>query len=391
MPVLRSILDISLAETQAENMRLVVNLKLKPTREQHTALKRTLEQANAVCNEISAAAWDQHVFGQYALHKLVYHAVRASSGLTAQVVVRCIAKVADAYKLDREARRSFRPLGALAYDDRILRFKAEDHVSIWTVDGRQVVPFVCGDRQRELLAHRKGETDLLFVRGIFYLSAVCEVDEPELIKTTDVLGVDLGIVNIATDSDGTVYSGAAVEENRRKATHRRRNLQRKGTRSAARKLLKVKGKQARYQKDVNHRISKALVSNAQRTGRGLALEDLKGIRERVTARKRQRARLSNWSFFQLRAFVSYKARLSGVPVVFVDPRNTSRECPSCGHTEKANRKSQAEFLCRSCGRAGLADHIAALNICSRVRADVNQPMVANGHASRSPSATSRRL
>jgi IS605 OrfB family transposase len=305
--------------------------------------------------------------------------------------VQCIKKVANAYKLDRKARRTFRPQGAIAYDDRILRFKSDDRVSIWTVDGRQVVPFTCGERQRALLARRKGETDLLFVRGIFYLSAVCEVDDPELIKTTDVLGVDLGIVNIVTDSDGNVHSGAAIEENRRKSAHRRRNLQRKCTRSATRKLLKVSGKQARYQKDINHKISKTLVSNAQRTGRGIALEDLKGIRERVTARKRQRARLSNWSFFQLRTFVSYKARLSGVPVAFVDPRNTSRECPSCGHVEKANRKSQAEFLCRSCGLAGLADHIAALNIRSRARAAVNQPMVASGHAFRSPSVTSCRL
>lgn len=391
MPVLLSILDKQFAVSQAETMRLVVNLKLKPTRGQYASLRRTLAQANAVCNEIGATAWDQHVFGQYALHKLVYHSIRASSGLTAQVVVRCIAKVADAYKVDRKTQRSFRPLGALAYDDRILRFKADDCVSIWTVDGRQIIPFVCGERQRVLLAHRKGETDLLFVRGTFYLSAVCEVDEPKLTKATDVLGVDLGIVNIATDSDGTVYSGAAVEENRRKAAHRRRNLQRKGTRSATRKLLKVSGKQARYQKDVNHRISKTLVSNAQRTGRGIALEDLAGIRERVTARKRQRARLSNWSFFQLREFVSYKAKLAGVPVAFVDPRNTSRECPSCGHIERANRKSQAEFFCRSCGLAGCADHIAALNIRSRARATVNGPMVANGHASRSPSATSRRL
>lgn len=370
-------------------MRLVVNLKLDPSEDQHVVLKRTLEQANAACDEISTTAWDQHVFGQYALHKLVYHSIRASSGLTAQVVVRCIAKVADAYKIDHKTQRTFRPLGAFAYDDRILRFKPNDCVSIWTVEGRQVIPFVCGERQRELLSRRKGETDLLLVRGVFYLSAVCEIDEPETLKTTDVLGVDLGIVNIATDSDGTVYSGAAIEESRRKAAHRRRNLQRKNTRSATRKLLKLRGRQARYQKDVNHRISKTLVSNAQRTGRGIALEDLAGIRERVTARRRQRARLSNWSFAQLRSFVLYKAVLAGVPVVFVDPRNTSRECPECGHTEAANRRSQSEFVCRSCGLAGHADHFAALNI--RARAIVNGPMVANGHASRSPLATSHPL
>ncbi|MER3402668.1 MAG: transposase, partial [Armatimonadota bacterium] len=65
---------------------------------------------------------------------------------------------------------------------------------------------------------------------------------------------------------------------------------------------------------------------------------------------------------QLRSFIEYKARLAGVPVVIVDPRNTSRTCPACGHVAKANRPTQAEFRCVECGFAGPADAIAAENI-----------------------------
>jgi hypothetical protein len=65
--------------------------------------------------------------------------------LSAQVVVRVIAKVAKAYKLDHSRQRRFAPLGSLAYDERILRYR-QDSVSIWTLAGRQEVAFVCGAR-----------------------------------------------------------------------------------------------------------------------------------------------------------------------------------------------------------------------------------------------------
>lgn len=356
-------------------MKLVVNIKLKPSQEQAGNLKATLETANAACNYLSELAWQTKTFGQYALHKLTYYDVKKRFGLTAQVVVRSIAKVADAYKLDSRTQRHFRKDSAQPYDDRIIRFTKDDVVDIWTVAGRLKIPFVMGDYQRRLFAYRRGEVDLMRVNSKFYLACVCDIDDPDLIKTRDVLGVDLGIVNIATDSNGKTYSGKAINRNRCKFAHRRRNLQRKKTRSATRKLKKISGKQARFQRDANHCISKAIVADAKRTCSSIALEELGGIRGRVTARKNQRARLANWGFAQLRAFLDYKAALNGIPVVLVDPRNTSRECPRCGHVAKANRKTRDEFLCVECGFAGPADVIAARNI--RARAVVNQPMVAS--------------
>jgi transposase len=103
------------------------------------------------------------------------------------------------------------------------------------------------------------------------------------------------------------------------------------------------------------------------------LEDLKHIRTRITARRSQRATLDSWAFGQLRSFVNYKAILAGVPVVAVDPRNTSRECPACGCIAKQNRPSQSQFRCTSCGLLGHADVIAGCNIAAR--ALVNAPYV----------------
>jgi putative transposase len=367
-------------------VRLAVRLKLEPNPEQAKILLHTLESANVACNLISDSAWANQTFGRYALHKANYYGIKARFDLAAQVVVRCISKVADAYKLNCKVRHNFRPHGSIAYDERILRFKDGDRVSIWGLGGRLVVRFACGDYQRRFLPFRKGEVDLVYWNQTFYLSVVCQVDEPPIAEIADIVGVDLGLVNLATDSDGVVYSGAAVEQKRRRYAHRRRNLQRKKTRSARRKLHRLRGQQARYQRDVNHCISKAIVAVAQRTARGVALEDLQGIRKRVTARRRQRARLANWSFAQLRFFLEYKARLAGVEVLLVDPRNTSRTCPVCGCVDKRNRCSQSNFRCTRCGYSALADWCAAREI--RARAVVNRPMVAVGVPGTDPQAAS---
>jgi len=359
-------------------MKLIANIQLRPDKDQAASLGDTLVACNAACNWLSQEGFRAGILRQFDLQKLAYRQVREKFGLTAQAAVRCIAKVADAYKLDKKTMRHFRPDSAQPYDERIIRFAKDDIVSIWTLGGRIKVPFVMGEYQRKIFAHRKGEVDLMHIRGKFYLACVCDIDEPALINTINVLGVDLGVVNIATDSDGKNYSGKKVNSSRVKFSHRRRNLQHKGTRSATRKLKKIAGKQARFQKDTNHCISKSIVADAQRTAATIALEDLGGIRKRVTARKHQRARLANWGFAQLRSYISYKARRVGIPVVLVDPRNTSRMCPECGHIDKANRKTRDEFVCVKCGLAGPADAIAALNI--RARALVNAPMVAGMRA-----------
>ena len=355
-------------------MKLIAQVKLQTTSEQTNALKRTLRVANTACNYIDNVAWDSNTFGQYHLHKIVYKDARATfASLTSQVIIRCIARVADAYKINRKIQHVFKSLSAITYDDRILRwYTNKSIVSIWTVDGRMHIPFVCGERQRELLKTRQGESDLVLRDGVFYLFATCNVDEPTPDDFTETLGVDFGIVNIATDSDGKTYSGAQINGLRHRRRHLRQKLQKKGTKAAKRLLKKRSGKEQRFAKHENHRISKELVSKAKDTKRAIAIEDLTGIRKRTTVRRSQRATHSSWSFYDLRSKIEYKAKRAGVTVIVVDPRNTSRTCPDCGHVDKANRQTQSNFSCVSCGFSGPADTIAAINI-SRVA--VNQPNV----------------
>lgn len=349
-------------------------VKLDPSPKQYTMLCDTMKRFNEACNEIAETVFAIHSANKIEIQKTVYYPIREKFGLSAQLTILAIRKVCEAYKRDKSIKPQFRNDGALVYDQRVLSWKGLDKVSMITLQGRQVIPTKIGDYQKARMDRIRGQADLILVKGIFYLCVVVDVSEETPYDPKGVLGVDLGINNLAVDSDGEVYSGKQTTQTREKLDSLKSRLQSKGTKSAKRHLKKLSGRMARISKDVNHRISKKLVTKAKGTLRSIALEDLQGIRDRATVRKAQRRSLHTWNFGLLRMFVDYKAKIAGVPVIFVDPRNTSRTCPSCGHIAKANRPTRDEFRCESCGFAGAADYIAAMNIA--FRAGVSQPIVA---------------
>ncbi|MEU9835059.1 transposase [Streptosporangium sp. NPDC048047] len=338
-------------------------LKLAPSAEQAASLLATMRACNAAADRAAEVAFAHRSANKMAVQKLVYADLRASFGLSAQMAIRSIAKACEAYKRDKKIKPTFRELGAIAYDQRILTWKGRDAVSILTLSGRTIVPVVYQGRWLATSgATMRGQADLIYRDGAFYLAAVIDVPEPPQGPEPDEwLGVDLGIVNLATDSTGEAHSGKGVRAVRR----RNARLQAKGTKSAKRLLKKRRRAESRFTRNVNHVISKKLVGKAEDTRSGIALEDLEGIRDRVTVRKAQRADLHSWGFHQLRAFVTYKAALAGVPVRLVDPRDTSRTCHRCGHCDKRNRPTRDDFSCLGCGFAGPADHNAAINIARR--------------------------
>ena len=358
-------------------MKLTAKVKLLTDAEQFRALESTLKAANTACDWISEQAWQARQFKAYPVHAMTYHPARDRFGLSAQIAARCIAKVADAYKLDKSTKRAFRPTGSIAYDDRILTWHVDKMtVSIRSDSGRLKIPFAAGDKQIALLRNRQGESDLILYKGAFYLAATCNVEQPTPAQVKDFLGVDLGIANIAADSDGARYSGSEVKSVRHRQRRLRKKLQKKHTTSANRRLKKLAGKEHRFATHTNHVISKQIVATAKGTGRGISVEQLTGIRGRVKVRHGQRVVLHSWAFLQLKMFLLYKAALAGVALVQVDPRNSSRECSACGNIDKLNRSSQSRFSCRACGFTVHADLNAARVLAGR--AVVNPPYAAVG-------------
>src|SRR6266566_3876573 len=358
-------------------MKQTMLLKLAPSPEQSNALLETVHAFNDACNAIAEVAYAEQLANKFELQKLVYADIRKLYGLSSQLTIRAISKVVDSYKRDKSIKPAFRREGAVTYDERVMAFKGLTEVSLLTLQGRVLVPFRIGGYQQARLDSIKGQADLLYRNGIWYLAVTLDVPTPTPDEATETLGVDLGIVNIATDSTGETFSGAQVEKTRQRMHSLRQRLQKRGTKSAKRHLKKLSGREARFRKNTNHVISKHIVHKAKQNQQAIAIEELRHIRQRTerTVRHSQRSRHSSWSFAQLRFFLSYKAALAGVPWHTVDPRNTSRTCSECGHCAKENRKSQASFLCQACGHCENADRNAAINIS---RADVMRPLVSSG-------------
>ena len=358
-------------------MKQVIVIKLEPSQEQYQALLKTVEAFNRGSQYAANVAYEKRLANKIALQPFVYATLRSEFGLSSQMAIRAIAKAVEAYKRDRRIHVKFDLHGAMVYDPRILSFKGLTQVSLMCLNGREIVPMRYGAYQAARLDRAKGQADLVLRGGTFYLFVTVDLPSAPPVDAQDVLGVDLGIAQLAVDSDGEAHTGAGVKQCRRRFQRLRQGLQSCGSQNAKRHLKRIRQKECRYQRWVNHNISRHIVKKALVEQKAIALEDLQGLRERVSVRKTQRYERLSWAFHQLRSFIAYKAEAAGIPLVVIDPRNTSRTCLACGHCAKENRRSQSEFLCIECGFQANADFVGAANIRRKgleARAIVTKPM-----------------
>jgi len=348
-------------------MKLTLKIKLLPTDEQANLLLETMKEANAVCNAISDVAWQEKIFNNFKLHHRTYHAYKATFRLSSQMLIRQIAKVADAYKLDKKVKRQFKPLGSIAYDARIMTYKPDNIVSLWCIGGRQKINFVC--HNPDYIPYIKGEADLVYKKGKFYLFQTVDVPEEDMEDVEEFIGVDFGLTDIISTSDNTKHSADWINQYREKRQKVRSSIQRKGTRSSKKLLKRLSGKERTTATILNHTISKSLVQSAKEQGKGIAIEDLTNIRFTSKRRnKKFRTKLGRWNFGQLRSFLEYKSLLNGVQLVVVEPAYTSQTCSCCKHIGKRTNKV---FKCtnQNCEVDVLdADYNASINIATLGRA-----------------------
>src|SRR6266851_3958071 len=186
-------------------MKQTMLLKLAPTTEQHQALLDTMHAFNEAANYVASVAFAEKTANKFELQKLVYGELRTTYKLPAQLAIRAISKASEAYKRDKSIQPTFRPEGALVYDPRVMGFKGLSTVSLITLSGRVLVPFIVGGYQEARMNRIKGQADLLYRNGVFYLAVTLDAPEPTPDIPDGTLGVDLGIVNLATDSTGETF------------------------------------------------------------------------------------------------------------------------------------------------------------------------------------------
>jgi IS605 OrfB family transposase len=288
-------------------VKIVVQVELLPSPDEAAALAATLHAVNVGADMVSAVAFEKGVTSRDDLQRLVYGRLKGEFGLGAQAAVRTVKKVVDAYAALAASVRA----ACLGPEGSKRRAKATAKPVVFRREAAQ--PF---DDRMLSWQYDAGTVSIWTVAG--RLKGVRFVGSPGQLKT------------LAGFRQGESY-------------------------------------EARHAAHVNHKISKECVAEAKRTGRGIALEELRGIRDRVRPCRDQRAALSSWPFHQLDRYIAYKAERAGVPVLWVDPAYTSQMCPRCGHTTKANRPTRDHFCCRRCGLAGPADVVAGVNVRNRAR------------------------
>ena len=237
--------------------------------------------------------------------------------------------------------------------------------SITTKQGRVKFPLGIGEKRLKYFEHKNRNAELIKIDGQFYINIVFDVPEQEIEKTEEVLGVDLGLTNIATivseKSRSTEFvSGLAYKKRLMQLREQYRRTKRRKSKE------KIGSKISRLNNDVAHKVSRKIVNKAVTDKAGaVVFEDLKKCRpEKGKKRKKTNFRLSMWMRRRIQEYTTYKAGLNGVPVVTVDPRHTSQRCPRCNHTERKNRKGIL-FSCRNCGYSNNADRIGSINIAQK--------------------------
>jgi IS605 OrfB family transposase len=353
--------------------------KLKPTAEDSEKLFTTLKAFQDACNHISKIAFERKVFNPVALHHMVYRETREKFSLPANLAIRARDRVAKAYKQRKRRLLKFTKL-SMDLDERLFRliYKPDGiYASISTLQNRVKPPLDIGDYQRKLLEDaRPTHAVLVYSNKTFFLHITIEKHIPEP-KGNNPVGVDVGMKNHLVASNGFKAKGGEVLTKRHRFRELRSSLQAKGTASAKRRLKRLSGRERRYINTALHQVSRSFV-NSLKEGDIIVMEKLNGIRSRTKHRKNQNGDFHNWAFRKLQSFIEYKALERGIPVAYIEPRNTSVTCPRCGHISKTNRRSQSLFRCVRCSFQHNADYVASLNL-SRVElarsgwAPVNEP------------------
>lgn len=356
------------------NLTLTAKLKIKPTSLQAMLLHKTMAAYRKGCNMVSKLIFERTALNARSLHKLTYTHLRQQFGLRSQMAQSVLKTVLARYKTNESS----------GHDRTHVQFKRPEYDLVWnrdyslaagvfslnTLEGRVKVVFESKGMEHFFDGSwRFGTAKLVHKHSKWFLHIPMtkEIDEIEDKDLGQVIGIDMGVNFVATayDSAGktTFFSGRRIKDKRARYKQLRKALQMRQTPSARRRLKKIGQRENRWMTDVNHQVSKALIS---RYGAKtlFVLEDLQGVRKRAERVCRNSRYVTvSWAYYQLRQMITYKAVMAGSKTIAVNPKYTSQTCPKCNHIAKGNRnKKKHLFCCRACGYRSNDDRIASMNL-----------------------------
>lgn len=358
-------------------MKVIVTAKIKllPSNEQMIMLDNTLTIIRSSLNYVSKTAYENNLLSfSRKLQKLTYSTLRSTFGLKSQMACNVCSIVAGSYasmKTKKEHALAVYKKSKLQYSyNRDYSLLKNGLISINTVYKRIKMQFISTSVEQYFDGTWEyGAASLIKKKGkyFFFIAVKKDIDICQGKEITNVVGIDFGINYLATAIDSKdsmlFINGRYMKNIKAKYQRLRKSLQQKKTSSARRRLKKICSRENRWQRDINHKAAKALVSFAGNKSL-IVLEDLAGIRKPAEKIKHKNRYYSvSWAFSDLRSKIEYKAKLAKILAIAVDPKYTSQKCPDCGNTEKENRNKKTHtFHCKCCGYQSNDDRIGAINL-----------------------------
>jgi IS605 OrfB family transposase len=358
-----------------ERMTVTAKIQISVDTDSKALLDKTMSAYSDACNFVSEYIFNTKNLKQFSLNQVLYSTLREQFGLRSQMAQSVFKTVIARYKTILENQKKWikpnfdKPQYDLVWNrDYSL---TQNCFSVNTLDGRVKLPYFAKGMSKyfDHTTYKFGTAKLVNKHGKYFLHIPVsyEVEESNISDICNVVGIDRGINFVIATYDSKhksgFVSGRSIKQKRAHYSKLRKELQKRQTPSARRRLKAIGQRENRWMQDVNHCISKALVeSNPKHTL--FVLEDLTGIRS-VTERVKTKDRYVSvsWSFYDLEQKLIYKAKQNQSTVIKVDPRYTSQCCPVCGHIEKSNRNKKIHlFTCKNCGYSSNDDRIGAMNL-----------------------------
>jgi IS605 OrfB family transposase len=343
-------------------VKRTIAIKLTLSEIEQQAFQRLATQFSAACNFVGQIAFQAKERNRVKLHHLAYYALREKfPELGAQMVCNAIAKTAQALRALKEPKELLFKRGcSVHFDKRTYSLKGQS-LSLFTLEKRLRCLIELSSFHKNFLEQGKAREAELVRRGnCWFFHLVLDLPDPPLVPSDHKIGVDFGENVLAALSTGKLLGGGPLRAKRDQFLAHRQRLQSKGTQAAKQRLRKISGHEARAVRYTNHCIAKQIVSEAREKGCGaIVLEDLKNIRIRIKAKKRERSRLHRWAFDQLRTFVEYKAAGCGIRTLYVCPAYTSQ---TCSHCLSLGSRTKRRFFCSHCGSLQHSDLNASRNL-----------------------------
>ena len=354
---------------------LTAKIHLYPDDETCIAIDQIMDTYRRVCNYVSWYIFEHEEMDYNTLHKALYQDIRERYELKSYWTQEAIKTTKAAYLAMIS---NGHPWTRAVFKNEQCSYPAKNYridqkkqiIYISTYERRIGIKYTAVGFEQYLTGRYKLGTAKMIKKNkeyYFYIAVTGQIDQIEKEKLINAVGVDVGIRNIAvchnSFDETMIFNGKEVIERRNHFVELRTQLQEKGTKSAKKRLKKIRKREHRWMEDINHCVSKHIVES-QPKGSIIVLEDLKKMNEQTKCfHQKDRYACHSWAYHSLQQKIIYKAEKKGQRVVKVPPYYTSSTCPKCGIQKKTNRNYGSHiYKCSYCGFEADDDVTAAMTL-----------------------------